>query len=249
MSEPSVPRVVALALAAVLTACAAKNPPGDIVGTDLFSWAQERFDDEDYSSARNGFQTFLLRDPLSPLMDSAQFMLAEAQLRLGDELSAAEEFSRLATGRPNSAWADDAQFGVCRAYLAAAPKVDLSQEYAERAIVACERLMQFFPASELRETAEQMLSRARSRLAEKSLAVGKYYFGRRLYESANVYFEKAISEQPGLAILPELLALMYASYTKVGFDTEARAVQERLLREFPDSEEAVRAREGGGDAN
>jgi len=249
MSDAPFARLAGLLVLAVLAACGPKRTPQEIAGPDLFAWAQERFDQEDYASARNGFQAFLLREPLSALTDSAQFMSAESQLRFGDEVPAAEEFARLATGRPNSPWADDAQLGVCCAYIAAAPKISLSQEYAERAIVECERLGQFFPASELRETAQHLVAQARSKLAEKSLTVGEYYFKRRFYGSANVYFEKAISQHPGPDILPQLLELMFRSYGKIGFDTEARAMRDRLIDEFPDSKEAERVRDDGGDAS
>jgi len=239
----------AVALCTALAACGASNPPDDISGTDLFAWAQDRFDNEDWGSARNGFQNFMLRDPLSALTDSAQYMLAESMLRFGQELEAADEFSRLAIGRPNSTLADDAQFGVCRAYLEASPRATLSQEYTVRAISECERLLQFFPGTELRTQAEELLATGRNKLAEQSYAIGKYYYDRRFYESANVYLEKAVSERPGPELMPRVLATMYQSYRRIGFDTEARVVRDRLLAEFPDSEEAARVRDDDPDGS
>lgn len=241
-------RAVVVLATLVAAGCGTPNPPDDLRGDDLFAWAQNYFDDEAYAAARNGFQRFLVRDPLSPMTDSAQYMLAEAQLRFGQEIEAADEFARLSIGRPNSPLADDAQLGVCRAYLAAAPRVSLSQEYTQRAITECERLLQFFPASDLRADAEALLVQARGKLAEKSYSVGKYYYDRKFYEAANVYFEKAISEQPTDELLPVLLAAMFNSYTRIGFDTEARTVRDRLFEEFPDSSEAaeIRRRDGEG---
>jgi len=249
MSPSARPGLVAVALCVAIVACGPAKPPGEISGNDLFAWAQDRFDNEDWGAARNGFQTFMLRDPLSALTDSAQYMLAESQLRFGQELEAADEFSRLAIGRPNSELADDAQLGVCRAYLEAAPRVSLSQEYTVRAISECERLLQFFPGTELRSQAEELLASGRNKLAEQSYQIGKYYYDRRFYESANVYFEKAVAGRPGPELLPRLLGTMYESYRKIGFDTEARVVRDRLLAEFPNSEEADRVRDddsGGG---
>lgn len=231
----------------VVAGCSTAKPPDVITSPDLFEWSQTHFDEEDYAAARNGFQRFMLSDPLSPMTDSAAYMLAESQLRFGQELEAADEFSRLAIGRPNSDLADDAQLGVCRAYLAASPKVTLSQEHTNRAIVECGRLLQFFPASDLRPQAEALMAEARAKLAEKSYVLGKYYFDRKFYESANVYFEKAMSESPGPELMPRLLEKMWDSYTHVGFDTEARVVRDRLYEEFPDSEEAERVRQEDGD--
>lgn len=229
----------------VLAACGSNGPPAELSPPDLFAWSQTNFDEEDYGSASSGFQAFILRDPLSPLTDSAQYMLAESQLRDGKALEAAEEFSRLATGRPNSPWADDAQYGACRAYHEASPKVSLSQEFTRRAIEECQRLLQFFPASDLQDEARGQLEAAHAKLAEKSFSIGEYYFRNEFYESARLYYEKALSEQPSPELMPELLGQLYESYTNMGFDNEARSVRERLLTEFPDSEEARRVEEDG----
>jgi len=243
LSRPG--RAAPAAALLLLAACGGNGPPEGLAPPDLFDWAQTHFDEGDYGSAASGFQAFMLRDPLNPLTDSAQYMFAEARLRNGQELEAAEEFSRLATGRPNSPWADDAQYGVCRAYHEASPRVSLSQEFTRRAIDECERLLQFFPASELADGAREQLAVSRAKLAEKSFSIGEYYFRNEFYESARLYYEKALSEQPSPELVPELLEHLYESYTNMGFDNEARSVRERLLTEFPDSEEARRVEEDG----
>lgn len=240
-------RRLPLLLALAAAACGPSGPPGDLAPPDLFEWSQERFEAEDYRSASEGFLAYLIRDPLNPLVDSAQYMAAEAELRAGDELEAVEEFNRLATGRPNSPWADDAQLGKCRAYLEAAPKVSLSQEFTRNAIDECRRLLQFFPASPLRDRAESLMRDAEARLAEKSYEIGKWYQDdRELAESAIVYYEKSLSDGPSEEILPDLLARLYTSYREVGYEAEARTVRDRLLEEFPDSEPARRVAEEDG---
>ncbi|MGH7541137.1 MAG: outer membrane protein assembly factor BamD [Gemmatimonadota bacterium] len=238
-----------IALGALGTACSSSGPRSGLSPPDLFTWAQERFDEGDYGSAVRGFQDFLIQDPLNPLTDSAQFMIAEATLRDGREVEAAEEFSRLATGRPGSPWADDAQFGTCRAYWEASPDIPLTQEYTRRAVEECERLLQFFPASPLAGNARAVIDEARGKLARKSYDIGRYYYDREFYESANVYFEKALSQSPSAELLPELLERLYRSYTAVGFASEARLVRERLLEEFPDSEQARALRDDDGRAS
>ena len=231
-------RGVLVATGLVLAGCSSSGPPGDLEPPDLFQWAHDRFDSEDYASAAEGFLAFMIRDPLNPLVDSAQYLAAEGQLRAGNELDAVEEFRRMATNRPNSPLADDAQLGLCRAYLAASPRVALSQEFTRRAIEACEQLLQFFPTTLFREQAERLMEGARAKLAEKSYEIGKYYQDRmRLPESAIVYFEKALVEDPPEEIVPDLLLRLYRSYDLVGYETEADAIRERLLAEFPDSEE------------
>ena len=232
-------RTALAATVLMLAGCSSSGPPGDLEPPDLFQWAQDRFDAEEYRRAAEGFLAFMVRDPLNPLVDSAQYLAAEGQLRAGNELDAVEEFRRMATNRPNSPLADDAQLGLCRAYFAASPRVTLSQEFTRRALEECQRLLQFFPTTPFREQAEGLMADARAKLAEKSYEIGKYYQDRRrLAESAIVYFEKSLAEEPTGGFLPDLLLRLYRSYRVVGYETEAGVIRGRLLSEFPDSEEA-----------
>ncbi len=237
--------LTACAAQAGVLSCAGSGPPGELSSPDRFQWAQERFDGGSFGAAVLGFQDFVIRDPLNPLVDSAQYMMAESYLRDNRELDAAEEFSRLATTRPNSPWADDAQLGACRSYWEASPKIALSQEFTDRSIEECQRLIDFFPTSPLRAEAERRIAEARSKKAAKSFDIARYYFRRKLHESANVYFEKALADSPSPDLMPELLSMMYRSYAAVGFAAEAEAARERLLREFPESEEARELGEEG----
>lgn len=249
MSRRALVMWVACAAQAGVISCAASGPPGQLSSPDRFEWAQERFEGGNFGAAVLGFQDFVIRDPLNSLVDSAQYMMAESYLRDGRELDAAEEFARLATTRPNSPWADDAQLGACRSYWEASPKIALSQEFTDRSIEECQRLIDFFPTSPLRAEAERRIAEARGKKAEKSFAIARYYFRRKLYESANVYFEKALADSPSAALMPELLSLMYQSYTEVGFAAEAEAARERLVREFPESDEARQLSEEGDGPN
>lgn len=227
-------------------ACAPSGPPAELSSPDRLQWAQEKFDGGDFGAAIVGFQDFVIRDPLNPLVDSAQYMMAEAYLRDGRELDAAEEFSRLATTRPNSPWADDAQLGACRSYWEASPKIALSQEFTDRTIEECQRLVNFFPTSPLRPEAERRIAEARAKKAEKSYDIARYYFRIKAYQSANVYLEKALEDDPSAELTPRVLIMMYRSYSAIGFAAEAEAARERLLQEFPDSDEARELRDDGG---
>ncbi|MCE2422914.1 MAG: outer membrane protein assembly factor BamD [Gemmatimonadetes bacterium] len=229
-------------------ACAPSGPPENLEPTDLFRWAVDRFSEGRYGDAVDGFQAFIIRDPLNPLADSAGYMIGETRFMWGRELEAAADFSRFATNRPGSELADDAQLGVCRSYLAASPGVSLTQEFTRLAIEECDRLLQFFPGSPLTAQAAQYVLEARAKLAEKSFEIGKYYQdNRRIPGSAIVYYEKAIADGPSLELFPKLLFRMWQVYDQQGFSDEAAAARERLLTEFPDSGEAGRMRGGDND--
>lgn len=242
-------RLLAAALALVLVACSGARVPEGLGPEDTFEWAMERFRAEEYPQAVQGFRSFLLRAPLSARADSAQYLIAEAQLRDGQAIVAAEEFSRLATTRPNSPLADDAQMGACRAHWAQSPELPLTQEQTQEAIDQCQRLLDFFPDSPLRDEAQRVIGEARQKMAAKHFRTAEFYFEREFYESANIYYEKALDAGPDESLAPRILAQLYRSYRRVGFESEARAVRQRLLEEYADSEAARRLREEPADGN
>lgn len=229
------------------TACAVALPPPEATPTERFEWSKERFEDEKYNDAIRGFRDLLFREPLHPTTDSARYLLAEAYLATNQHLLAANEFRMLATSRPNSPVADDAQLGMCRAYWEMSPSIPRDQEYTRRAVEACTRLLEYFPRSTLDAEARRLIEDARVKLAEKRASVGTWYFERKFYESAIIYFESTVQEYPDAPVIPEVLGKLHDSYSQVGFLAEADGVRETLLERFPDSPEA-RALRSDGDA-
>lgn len=236
--------VVAL-FAAGAAGCAVPLPPPEATPTERFEWSRERFEQGNYNDAIRGFRDLLFREPLHPTTDSARYLLAESFLRTDQHLLAANEFRMLATSRPNSPVADDAQLGMCRSYWELSPSIPRDQEYTRRAIDACTRLIEYFPRSPLDGDARELIGDARVKLAEKRSRVGTWYYERKYYESAIIYFESTVQEYPDAPVVPEVLGKLHDSYSQVGFLAEAEAVRETLLQRFPDSPEA-RALGGGG---
>ena len=213
-------------------------PPADATIVGRFEWSQDKFDQGDYLAAIRGWEDFLLRDPLNPLADSAKLMLGEAYLASNQDLLAAHEFSQLATTRPNSSLADDAQYGACRAEWAMSPKLPRDQESTARAMEVCRELIEYFPRSRWVPAADSILSEARAKMAAKEYEIGLWYFKRGFYESANIYLQEVLDRYPGAPIEPQVLATLYRSLRRVGFNAEAEEAKEKLLREYADSPEA-----------
>lgn len=227
-----------------MTACAVPLPPPEATPTERFEWSKQQFEEEKYNDAIRGFRDLLFREPLHPTTDSARYLLAEAYLETDQHLLAANEFRMLATSRPNSPVADDAQLGMCRAYWEMSPSIPRDQEYTRRAVEACTRLLEYFPRSTLDGEARRLIGEARVKLAEKRASVGTWYFERKFYESAIIYFESTVQEYPDAPVIPEVLGKLHDSYSQVGFLAEANVVRETLLERFPDSPEARALRTG-----
>lgn len=229
---------VALLLAMASAACAASGPPDGLGSTDVYRWSVERFEAGEYGSAAKGFDDFLLREPLHPRADSAQYLLGESNFRAERYLEAAEAFERLAVNRPGSDLADDAQLGVCRSYWELSPDLALDQEYTRQARDACDRLLQYYTPSPLEARARELRTEARAKLAAKKYRIAKWYYDHDAYESANIYLEEVLSDYPEAPVVPDVLATLFRSYREMGFDREAREVRRRLLDEYGDTPQA-----------
>jgi outer membrane protein assembly factor BamD (BamD/ComL family) len=78
----------------------------------------------------------------------------------------------------------------------------------------------------------------RSKLAQKAYENGMFYFRRRAYDAAVVYFEDAVTRFPDTHFAPTALLRMYESYQRIGYTEEAAEVRARLLRDYAASPEA-----------
>lgn len=230
--------LIMVASSSLIVACGPSMPPPDSTPRQRYDWSAERYEKGKYSQAIRGFRDHLFRDPLDPTADSARLLLAESYLESDQELLAANEFRQLVTTRPNSSLADDAQFGICRSYWAMSPSIPRDQEFTRKAIEECSRLVEYYPRSPVVPEARTVSEEARQKLAQKELAIGKWYFSRRMYESSIIYLESVLVNYPGSSSEPEVLGLLGKSYRYVGFRREAEQIEARLLELYPGSEQA-----------
>ena len=87
--------------------------------------------------------------------------------------------------------------------------------------------------------AAEIANQMRMKLAEKELRTGDFYFNRKLYDSAILYYEFVISFYSDTEIAPWALKGLYQSNLAIGYDDLAEEAKERLLREYPESEAAT----------
>lgn len=226
-------------LAVTLAACASRGATLERLDEEaLFARGMEQMHEEDWSEAVEVFERFTLTYPNSQRIAEARFRLGEAHAGKGEHVTAAMEFNRLATQFPAGPWADDARFEVCRSYYELSPPPPRDQEYTVTAVDHCRSLISYYPESEYVPRAEELLTTLVNRLAEKDYDNAEYYFRRRAYHSANVYYEWVVENYADTPWAPRALLRLHESFTRLGYEQEAQAARERLLREFPTSPQA-----------
>lgn len=235
-------RKIALLVAlTALAGCSSHGPQLSQFDADqLLNYATERIESEDWKDASRALETFVFQYPTHPRYQEARYRLGQVYFDREDYLSAASEFARLADDYPNGDFADDARFGVCAAYARVSPEPRLDQEYTRTAITHCESLLGFYPDSEYAPRAREMITELRNKLAEKTYLIGRDYLRLKAYDSAIIYFDDLLEQYPASASAPKALYGLYKAYEGIGYTEDANAARERLLREFPESEEARR---------
>jgi outer membrane protein assembly factor BamD len=231
--------LIAPLFALTVTACASRGPALENLDQEgLFQHGMERLRDEDWSGAIAAFERFTLTFPAHARVAEARFRIGEAYAGRGEYVTAAMEFNRLASDFPAGPWADDARFAVCEAYYELSPAPPRDQEYTATAVDHCRSLVLYYPESEYVPRAEAMMDELINKLAEKDFDTAEYYFRRRAYHSANIYYEGVATDYSETPWAPRALLRLHESYTRLGYEQEAEAAKQRLLREFPSSPQA-----------
>jgi outer membrane protein assembly factor BamD len=226
-------------LALSLGGCAARGAGLEQLDEEaLFQHGMERLQNRKWSDAISAFERFTLTHPNHPRAAEARFRLGDAYFGRGEYVTAAMEYNRLASEFPAGPWADDARFGVCRAYYELSPAPPRDQEYTATAVDHCRSLVSYYPDSDFVPSAQEMIDELVDRLAQKEYDNAEYYFRRRAYHSANIYYEWVVENYTATEWAPRALLRLHESYTRLGYEQEARDARERLLREFPSSPQA-----------
>ena len=229
----------------VAAGCGSKAPPmSALQPEELWARGVAEYNQEDWGDAIRYFDRFILVGGTDPRVNQARYYVGEAHFRNGEYVTAAAEFARLASDLGRADLADDARFMACRAYEELSPDPQLDQEYTRAAIDHCSSLIEYFSDTEYADRARQIVDRMWSKLGEKGYETGDWYFRRRAYDSALIYFEDVVTQYPATEWAPKSLLKMVRIYETLEYEEELDETRQRLLRDYPDSEEARRVAGG-----
>jgi outer membrane protein assembly factor BamD len=232
------------ALALLLAGCASNPNRLQQFGADeLYQYAVQQAADHKWNEAARAFEQFTFQFPTHERYQEARFRLGDVYFNKEEYLTAAAEYARLADDFPAGDYADDARWRVCESYERLAPRPELYQEYTITAIQHCQSLIGLYPESEFVDRARTAVTELENRLAEKLYLQGDYYYKRNAFDSAIQVLDDVLQQYPTSSAAPKALLRLYQSYVKIGYTEEATQTKERLLRDFPESEEARRVKD------
>jgi outer membrane protein assembly factor BamD len=228
----------------ILGACGAKGHQIYQLPSDpLYELAMQKLDERKWNDAIRALDQFTGRFPGDSRAEEARFQLGRAHFEKKDFITAAAEMVRLAADYPSGRYSDEARFKACESYYLLSPKPQLDQEYTRAAIDHCDALIVSYPSSEFTPKAEELIGDLMEKLADKSYLHGEYYFKRKAYDAAILYYEALLREYPASPSAPKALLRLVEIYQRLRYAEEMAAARDLLLSNFPDSREAAQAQE------
>ena len=237
-----------LPLLAGIAACASTSKYEGLDAMGVYAMGQEEMAREDYGDAAETLDRLLLVYPTFEQAAEASFLLGSAYFLDEKYITAASQYTTFLDRYPTHPRAPEAALGVCRSYASLSPISQRDQTFTDQALVVCRNVVGDYQGTEVAEQAAQLANDMRSKLARKIYENGSYYLRRDLNDSAIIYFEDVVANYPETTYAPKALLGIIEAYQEIGYEDEVERARNRLLNQYPDSEEARSLNGDGGSA-
>jgi outer membrane protein assembly factor BamD len=178
----------------------------------------------------------------------ARLLLADAYFEQGEYLTARSEYQRFRDRFVGHPQGSVAALGECRSLAALAPHPQRDQTHTRDAMTICGNVVVDYAGTTEADAARQIAESMRHTLAEKEYLNANHYFRRNQYDPAIKYFQFVVDLYPETEFAPRALLGLYRSNVEIGYDDLAEEARERLLRDYPGSDEAAEVRTDGTDS-
>ncbi len=224
--------------AALLAAChhgprvvPAPDPVADLAK------ARAQFRSGDYAKALVSFRRLTYElGPSQPEMAEVRYYMAECYFQTGDRVQAAHEFRQVADQFATSEYASLALLRAGDANLRLWRKPELDPSYGETALAIYQELAGRYPGTDAAARAQMHAQQLKEWFSQKDYKNGMFYFRRRAYDSAIIYFKDVIATYPGTSRVPDALMRLVDSYRVIGYADELKETCAHLRRFFPQTE-------------
>ena len=233
-----------LIIVATITGCGGNeleiNPIEDAADTVLFERGQEAMSNENWTRAREYFETIRDNYPQSTLRDQARLHIIDTyegednEIAYAAALTELREFQRLYP--PTHELAPIAQYKIAMVFYNQMKRPEREQTQTRAAVQEFERFISDYAETaepELITEARSNLREARDRLSEASFIVGRYYYRIKNYLGAMDRFRGILDDDPGYSSRDIVYYYLADSLSINGFNTEALPLFERLISEYP----------------
>lgn len=225
-----------------------------VAGRDriLFEEAAKEVRKGNHETGRLLFTTIINTYPDSGFLPLAKLAIADSFYLEGTTSSlvqAAQAYLDWLTFFPTDPLADDALLKVAESEMRQMGLSDRDITHARKAEQRLKSLLQQYPQSTLRPTVEARLREAQESLAMHSYKIGDFYLESRYkghkggLKGAQSRYKEVIEKYPNFSLLDSVLFKLAYTYLQEEEPDEAAKYYQNLLRNFPNSDYAEKAKE------
>ena len=236
MANPLIP-VIASAVLIGLAACSMPDIPEQVErpANELYDEALQLAKSGEPDKAAPKFEEVERQHPYSDLAVRAQIMAAWSFYQSNDYPRAVASLERFIELNPADPMVEYAHYLRALSYYEQIVNVERDAEMTMLALNAFEDLLRRFPDGEYGRDAQLKADLARSHLAGKEMAVGRFYAERGYHAAALRRFEKVVASYQTTNQVPEALYRMVEVYLALGLVDEADRVGSVAVYNYPDS--------------
>jgi len=226
-----------IAASVVLAGCASPDLPEQVErpANQLYDEALSLVLDGNAEKAAPQFEEVERQHPYSDLAVRAQIMAAWSFYQDNNYPRAVASLDRFIELNPADDMVEYAYYLKALSYYEQIVDVERDAEMTLLALNAFDDLLLRYPDSIYGRDARLKADLARSHLAGKEMAVGRFYAERGYYAAALRRFERVIRDHQSSNQVPEALYRMVESYLALGLVEEADRVGSVAVYNYPDS--------------
>ena len=106
-----------------------------------------------------------------------------------------------------------------------------------------------YPDSDAAARARPHVKRLENQFAEKAYKTGQFYFRRKAFDSAIIYFKDVIANYPGATRAPDAIMRLIDSYHAIGYTQELEETCAHLRRYYPNAARLERSCPANADSS
>jgi outer membrane protein assembly factor BamD len=171
--------------------------------------------------------------PSAPELAEVRYSLAECYFQTGDRVGAAHEFRQVADEFPTGDYASLALLRAGDSNLRLWKRPELDPSYGEAALAIYQELAGRYPGTPAAARAQLHVRQLREWFADKAYKNGMFYFKRRAFDSAIIYFKDVVASYPETPRVPDALLRLVDSYRAIGYADERLETCGHLRRFYP----------------
>jgi outer membrane protein assembly factor BamD len=179
----------------------------------------------------------------SPLLKTVvELRIADALFQDENFIEAAAEYENFRKLHPKNPKAPYALYMLGVSNFSQVEKIDVDQTPVKNAVTVFESFLLEYPNTDMAKKAREKLAECKSRQAAHEIYVGRFYYRTDKYGAAIGRFTEALGKYPGAPVNDEALFLLGDSYLRTGEKVKGRETMARLVKEYPKSRFAEKAK-------